>query len=288
MSLNLSPRESFTIVRQIEDHTDTGTYYVQAVIRNAKTDATIETLNLTDQGSLRFTKNWQVPADASGQGLWVSILTSVYTDSGYTTKSQNYGDKMEIYLIQERYVFNPNYPMPTGPDIDYKRIKKMIVEAVKDIEFPEQKTVEQTEIDFLTPLLALKEEVRTMVDAIPQPEKVSPTLKRIEMTLATITKTCTDIEKNSTPEVSKELLSQKLDELMALIKQSMIDLKKELSDEIVPLKNTVKEISEIPSTLSEKISGIEFNVPLQMKMKEDKNGSAKPSYEPRVASLMKK
>ena len=95
--MQLAPNTTFAIVRQIEDHTDSATYYVQAVIRNAQTDALIATVNLTDQGSRRFSKNWQVTADASGQGFYISILTSVYTNSGYTTKSQNYGDKMETY-----------------------------------------------------------------------------------------------------------------------------------------------------------------------------------------------
>lgn len=128
--IQLHPKETFTIVRQLEDHTDSGTYYVQAVIRNSKTDALISTVNLDSKGSRRFTKNYIVPADPSGEGLWISILTSVYTDSGYTTKSGNYADKMESYLVQARPVFNPNYPIPTGQDISYEKIKKIISEVV--------------------------------------------------------------------------------------------------------------------------------------------------------------
>ena len=124
--MQLHPRENFTIVRQIEDHTDSNTYYIRAVIRNAKTDALITTINLTDQGSRRFSKSWLVPADVSNQGYWICILSSVYTDSGYTTKSPLYGDKMDTYLVQERQIFNPNYPLPTGQDIDYRRIEKII------------------------------------------------------------------------------------------------------------------------------------------------------------------
>ena len=102
MSLVLQPQGSFTVVRQIANHTDTNTYYVQAVIRKAYTDEIIDTIQLTDRGAQRFSKNWQVPADPSGQGFYISIVTSVYTDSGYTTKSENYGDEENTYLVQER------------------------------------------------------------------------------------------------------------------------------------------------------------------------------------------
>lgn len=146
--MQLNPRETFTIVRQIEDHTDQATYYVRAVIRNAKTDAIIQVdgnnyVNLTDQGSQRFTKNWLVPADASGQGFYISILTSVYTDSGYTTKSENYGDKIETYLVQDRVNANlGGLGGGGGSDIDYKKIRKIVDEVVKqrlkeDIDMPE-------------------------------------------------------------------------------------------------------------------------------------------------------
>lgn len=129
--MQLHPRETFTIVRQIEDPTDPTTLYVQATIRNAKTDALLATLQLEDKGSQRFTKNWQVPADVSGQGFWISIVTTVYTDSGYSTRSPNYGEREQSWLIQQREVFNPNYPIPTGPDISYKKIESIVESVVE-------------------------------------------------------------------------------------------------------------------------------------------------------------
>lgn len=179
MSIQLNPRETFTIVRQIEDHTDSATYYVRAYVRNARTDALLATIDLTDNGSQRFSEDYSVPVDASGQGFFISIQTSVFTDSGYTTKSQNYGDKIETYLVQERYVFNPNYPLPTGQDIDYKKIKKIVTEVVDEKlkEDPEPKIITVTnevvkevpifkEIDF-NPVLKKIEESKTKVDFSP-------------------------------------------------------------------------------------------------------------------------
>lgn len=159
--IQLHPKETFTIVRQIEDHTDSGTYYVQAVIRNSKTDALLATVNLDNKGNRRFTKSYIVPADPSGEGMWISILTSVYTDSGYTTKSQSYADKMESYLVQARPVFNPNYPIPTGQDIDYKKIRT-IIESVVNQNKPEPFKV----TEFETYVGALRKDIKEVVSLL--------------------------------------------------------------------------------------------------------------------------
>ena len=134
MSLVLQPGNSFTIVRQIPNHLDTNTNYVQAVIRNAYTDAVIDTVKLTDKGSQRFSKNWQVPADPSGQGFFISIVTSVYTDSGYTTKNGNYGDDENTYLVQDRILLGR---VGGGSGIDAFTVRKIIKEEIAKIPPPE-------------------------------------------------------------------------------------------------------------------------------------------------------
>lgn len=131
MSVQLKPQQNFTVVRQIANHTDTATYYVRAVIRNAYTDAIITTLDLTNQGSQRFTKNWQVSPDTSGQGYYISIVTSVYTDSGYTTKSENYGDEETTYLVKD---FDTHYG---GASVDYFRVRQIIKEELESLPKPE-------------------------------------------------------------------------------------------------------------------------------------------------------
>lgn len=140
MNLSLQPQASFTVVRQIPNWTDTDTNYVQAVIRDAYTDTIIATLQLTNKGSQRFSKNWQVPADPSGQGFFISIVTSVYTDSGYTTKNGNYGDDENTYLVQDRLSARGG----GGGGVDaftVRRIIKEEIEAAKPepVKIPEQK-----------------------------------------------------------------------------------------------------------------------------------------------------
>lgn len=133
MSLVLQPQANFTVVRQISNHLDTDTNYVQAVIRNASTDAIIDTIQLDNKGGQRFTKNWQVPADTSGQGFYVSIVTSVYTDSGYTTKNGNYGDEEATYLVQERVLRLGG----AGGGIDAYTVRKIVQEEMAKLPKPD-------------------------------------------------------------------------------------------------------------------------------------------------------
>lgn len=143
----LQPQNNFTVVRQISDHTDTGTYYVRAVIRNAYTDAIITTLDLEDKTGQRFKKDWQVSADPSGQGFYISIVTSVYTDSGYTTKSPSYGDEESTYLVQDRLA---SMGRGGGTGIDAYTVRKIVSEEIAkipEVKIPEVKIPEYKQID---------------------------------------------------------------------------------------------------------------------------------------------
>jgi hypothetical protein len=218
--MQLHPREQFTIVRQLQNPYITDTFYVRAVIRNSKTDTIIETLDLIDNTGQRFSKTWMVPADPSGQGFYISIVTSVYTDSGYTTKSENYGDEENTYLIQDRYVFNPNYPV--GADVDYKRIKKMIDEAVarvaavtpsepkvvtvtkeviKEVRIPEVKIVESVKSVNIDPVLSAIKDVGKKIAAIEFPEipeqkpvDMVPVIRKIEDVESSVMKALSKVD----------------------------------------------------------------------------------------------
>lgn len=183
MTLSLQPQANFTVVRQIANHLDTDINYVRAVIRNAYTDDIITTLDLVDKGSQRFKKDWQVPADTSGQGFYISIVTSVYTDSGYTTKNSNYGDEETTYLVQDRLLGSMR---GGGGGVDAYTVRRIIKEELaqlpqpEPIEFPEQekydmrwdevlkaieaKTFEQKDVDLNPVLSALKEAKQAIAD----------------------------------------------------------------------------------------------------------------------------
>ena len=145
--IQLRPTEYFPIVRLIGDTQDSATYYVKAIIRNSDTGAIIDTISLTDQGSRRFSKKWQVTADLSGEGFYVDITTTIYTDSGYTTKAPDYAEESETYLIQERYNTVFGNGSGGGVDIDYKKVRKIIQDEIKMIVIPEQEKVNLSSIE---------------------------------------------------------------------------------------------------------------------------------------------
>jgi len=120
---------------------------VQAKVYDADTRAVLATLNLTDNGNRWFSKSWKVPYDQVwSNGRWVLIVTSVYTDSGYTTRSENHADESEEYLVQQRW--NPTVHYGAGGrDIDEEKLAKLLSAAIGEqlkplielepVEFPE-------------------------------------------------------------------------------------------------------------------------------------------------------
>lgn len=184
--MNLFTQQNFTVVRQIPDHTDATTYYVQAKIRNAYTDVLLATLNLEDKTGQRFKKDWRVPADPSGEGFYVSIITSVYTDSGYTTKSPLYGDDENTYLVVDRKVVGGGgggggYGGPSVRDI--KDAVKEIVDSRKpkpfkipEVKIPKQKEYEMKWDDVLEGITKLSE----AVSKLPQKQtELDPIIKML-------------------------------------------------------------------------------------------------------------
>jgi hypothetical protein len=136
----LQPQKDYPLVRQINNHLDVNTYYVQAIVYDAD-GSVVDTVNLTDLGGQRFQKRYRVPVDRSGQGAYISVVTSVYTDSGYTTKSSNYGDEETTYLIFDQLT---NRSGGGGANIDYGTIRRILEEELdkrekeeKEIKFPE-------------------------------------------------------------------------------------------------------------------------------------------------------
>lgn len=127
--MQLYTAQNFTVVRQIADHTDATVYYVRAVIRNAYTDEIIETLDLTSKGSQRYKKDWKIPADPSGEGFYVSIVTSVYEDSGHTTKSSLYGDEENTYMVIDK----PIQRGGGGSGISARMVREIFTEEFQKI-----------------------------------------------------------------------------------------------------------------------------------------------------------
>lgn len=169
--ISLQPREQFQIVRQLGDHTDGNTYFVRAVVRDSVTDTILKTQNLTMDATdiRRFKANYEVPADVSGLGFYIDITTSVYSDSGYTTKASTYSDELESYLVFDRIMKTGGGG--GGVDVDYKKIQKMLDALVK--KFPEIK-----ETDFSVIFNTLTD-IKAEIKAIDIPEM--PEIPKLEL-----------------------------------------------------------------------------------------------------------
>lgn len=133
----LNPGETFVINRILKDHTDATTYYVRAVVYDATTRAALNTLSLTDNGNRWFSVSYKVPWDNTfSRGRRILIITSVYTDSGYTTKSNNHGDESEEYLVQQRW--DPAFQgVGGGSSIDEATLKRIFSEVIANIPIEE-------------------------------------------------------------------------------------------------------------------------------------------------------
>jgi hypothetical protein len=212
MPVPLRPQQNFTVVRQIANHLDLDTNYVRAVIRNAYTDEIIATLNLEDKGGQRFRKNWQVPADLSGQGYYVSIVTSVYTDSGYTTKNESYGDEENTYLVSD--VFGRRSTGGTG-GADAFTIRRILKEELDKLPKPEppEEDIPDPRLDTL---LMRLERLETAVSALPTTTPdLSPLLAAIGSAEAAIR------AKEVTPGTDLSPIIQRLDRLSPELRAAM-------------------------------------------------------------------
>ncbi|UPJ35852.1 hypothetical protein IVB45_02230 [Bradyrhizobium sp. 4] len=256
----LQPGNSFTVVRQIANHLDTDTNYVRAVIRNAYTDAIIATLDLTDKGSQRFKKDWQVPADPSGQGFYISVVTSVYTNSIYTTKNANYGDEENTYLVQERVMRTLG---GGGGSLDAFTVRRIIKEEIgnipapEPIKFPKQKMPEDRTDEIITAIKGNKTEVPDV--------DLSPVLSKIDEVRSAID------TKDVTPETDLTPLQQLMEQEMKRLAQVFLTREDEITAKVV---EGIK--SEVLTQLKGIVSDTTFSMaPTTMKM----NTPAAPKQE---------
>lgn len=209
--MQLVPSRNFTVVRQIGNHTDATTYYVRAVIRDAYSDVILDTLNLTDKGGQRFKYDWLVPQEPSGLGKFISIVTSVYTDSLYTTKSENYSDEENTYLWATLATSNGGGGgQGFSEKFDYRRIGDMIDKAVATIPaplpFPEMPKPKEYEMKWDEILLKCEEMMKQM-KAMPQEHMdMKPMMEK----LAGISQLVN--EKEVTPETDLQPILDKLSE----------------------------------------------------------------------------
>lgn len=248
--LTLRTSGNFTIVRQISNHLDTDTNYVRAVIRNAYTDATLDTLDLTDKGSQRFSKNWRVPGDPSGEGFYISIVTSVYSDSGYTTKNANYGDEENTYLVADR----EGALRGGGSGVDARTVRRIIQEEIAKIEKPEKVEFPEfpkaQEVKFDTVLSAIKDLETTLKPEKPEKVDFKPLFDALQSVLSAVN------EKEVTPVTDLSPVLERLvekDDTDELTRQEIVEL-------LIPLNELIGV--ELPKKIGEMLGKTTFGISL--------------------------
>lgn len=160
---------------------------MQAVIYDLRTGAALATVELSQSSNNAhlFTATIQAPPDSTGIGRSIVAVASVYTDSDYGTKSTDYEEQEQYFLVKPQIII---------PPLDYGAIRDMVREesraAIAAIpppppapEYPFdalfgaigalQREINRVpkEID-TSALSASIADVRKAVDAIPPPEKL--------------------------------------------------------------------------------------------------------------------
>lgn len=251
----LRPQQTKTIARQLGNHLDTNTYYVRAKVRNSLTDELLATVNLTDKGSGRFTGDWLVAQDSTGLGFDVDITTSVYTDSGYTTKSANYADETNEYRVETLQMHHLGGG--GGVDINYKKVREIIKEELAKLEMPKMPEIDMTGTEKM--LMQIKNRVQSLPDRMPDMDISG--LKSEMMAIREVVSREKPEKVNLMP-IQEELaiLEKQNDEYMENI-MAMMDnsemkaigkMMKELVEKTTEVLNLKKQIKELITMISDK------------------------------------
>ena len=169
--IHITPQGTFPIVRQLYDPADTTTYYVRAVIRDSVKGTTLETVDLVDKTGQRFVYKYPAPSDPSGLGRYIDITTTVYSDSGYTTRTDVYADENETYLIKSEQNLGGG---GGGETVSYPEIRKIFKQELAKLDIPEP-----AKQDNLRPVLnTMETRLRNVIiQSVPKiPEQVKPNL----------------------------------------------------------------------------------------------------------------
>ena len=283
----LVPNQQFPFVWQLGDPADTNTNYVQIVVSYSASSKVITTLNLTDKGNQKFVGSFLVPSDITGNGYYLDIKISIYSDSGYTTLSPNYPIASIQYFVNtpiSAMAFNGG-----GDGIDegtlIKILEKMLGKHIGGLKFPKY---EQKEIDF-SPLYNKHDMViemlmnhskyhkntHAMIDSVHQTIKGRPVFEKSEPTdlypaiegIQNLSKSLADLE---------ERLSKRHADFEKALDKRHSDLAESMK------KDTSEHISaEVKKTISE-MKGEIFQIHVAPTPKPEK----KTEMDPRIKKLI--
>lgn len=269
--MQLFPQKSFTIVRQLSvGPFESGTYYVQAIVRNAHTDAIVATVNLTDLGAYRYSGTFTTPADPTNFGYYLSIVTNVFTDSGYTTKSEVFSPEENTYLVRN---------LETGKGggwvgIDASDVRRVVREEIAKIPTPTPfdysriPTPERYEMRW-DEVLGAVESLKTALKPIaPEKLNLSPILEAINQVIKAVN------DKPVTEPTDISPILEKMDELVTkqdeLNEENKTDRAEKNTNAVAEIKKAVTDALDnmgVVSIFTHKTKGVPE--PVQKEEKED-------------------
>lgn len=208
----ITPAEPFDIFYFLRNPVDTATYYIKAVIYDVRSGEQLTTVTLT-QSSVNahlFVATLQAPPDPSAMGRNIVAIASVYTDSGYTTKSDAYEEQESYFLVKAVL------PFAGGGSVDYRTVREIVAEeldkrpqltptALPEMPFEavfgalgalqrEVNRIPKEQADN-SPVLAAIVTVKQVIAALPKPSAVdlTPVLNEIQASRRSVLEAIADI-----------------------------------------------------------------------------------------------
>ena len=261
----LIPATTHIITWQKQNLHDTATYYVQAVIRNVRTNTILDTVNLTDLGSsARFSGQWIVPQDGSGFGAEISIVKTIYEDSGYTQVSGIYGaweDRYTIFDIAQRGSGNGG----GGEGIDYAFLKalfeKVIDQKLEALPKPKELDLSEVTLEIDGIKQGLFEKLKSLFLFQSKTEKALNSI----ITKNDIKDLLEDVKRENKNQIAQ--LSKSTDQKIGAIKEEIVDDIIDAMPTVVSnaSKQLTKEFFDKSVALDKKIDGVLSSVDERMK-----------------------
>lgn len=251
----LIPSQPYTLSYYITDHLDSNTYYVRAVVYDAINGDVLDTQNLTQQSSNShlYSKVAQAPGDPSGRGRRIIVVATAYEDSGYTTKSANYQEQSEVYIVVKP---GAGMTLGGGYGVDYNVIKEIIVDELSKVlkKIPAltkalteiSKAIDRipTEVYDLKPTYEKLLEVEQKISLIPVENSIdlTPVIAEIGKAIEAI------VSKEVTPATDLKPLADTLEELKDILevnqKQGLDMIGQHMADLHTVLPDLIKENSK--------------------------------------------
>lgn len=276
----ISPAENYDIFYFIRNHTDSATYFVRGVVYDVRTGAVLQTVNLTQSANNArlFAKTVQAPADSSGNGRNIVAIATVYTDSGYTTKSTDYEEQEQYFLVKAVL------PMVgSGGGVDYRTIREMVDEALKPIldklEAPEPSEPDASPTDPTAPFQSIYGAIGALTREIGRIPKEQIDLSGISEQLTRLHSLVETIPEPEAVDLQPVLAA--LEELRSLLTDLQADVGSIQSNQTAIIDGAVsKAVSAAAKTLKEElttvIEGQEFTFPVQRTVKKPEQSTPSP------------